>query len=299
MLRRARRIVGNTIKEFSDDRCATMAAALAYYSLFAMPAILLLAVYAAGVIFGREAAVGRVQAQLSNLLGPQAASAIRTMIAGAAKGSQGGVLAGVFAFGGLGFSALTAVYELQLSLNRAWDVELSELRARSFILKRAGSFLLIAGLTVLPVISLAAVPALSAFRNTLFQTSKALLYAGEAVVSWAIFTLLVAAILKVLPDAEIDWRDVWVGAALTSGLIVIAKVFIGLYLAHAGFTAYGAVGSIAVLLLWAYYCAVMLLLGFEFTQIWARERGQEVRPEKGAINVGRKERTPPPGHSSE
>ncbi len=290
MLRSLGSILVKTFRDFSEDYCGTMAAALAYYSLFAMPAMLLVAIDVAGAMLGREAAAGQVQIQLSSLLGPQTASAIQTMIRGALSKSHGEGLSGMLAFGGLAFSTVTAVYELQISLNRAWDVELSQFRTRRFFLKRIGSFLLIVGLTILLVISLAAIPLLSRFKGSLSGLERGLFYAGEVLVSWGIFTVLVTAILTIMPDAEIDWRDVWLGAALTSALLVAGKFIISVYLAHAGFSAYGAVGSIAILLLWAYYSAFILLLGAEFTQVWARAHGEQVEPEAGAVRVGRKER---------
>jgi membrane protein len=140
------------------------------------------------------------------------------------------------------------------------------------------------------VVSLAAAPALTAFKHSLSQVNRGLYYGGEVVVSWIIFTVLVTAILTIMPDAEIDWSNVWIGAALTSALLVAGRFVISLYLAHAGLSAYGAVGSIAVLLLWAYYSALILLLGAEFTQVWTRARGERVVPEAGAVRVGRKDR---------
>lgn len=281
-----RRLALKTLSEFSDDRCSAMAATLAYYALFAMPALLLAAMYVAGALYGRQSAEGRLRTQLTSLLGAQTASAVQMMIAGAGKGHRAGAFANLAAFGGLVFSAFAAVYELQQSLNRAWDVRVEKFAWRRFVAKRTLSVIVIVGSTILLIVSLAAAPALTAIRGELSDVGNGVLYGIELVFSWALFTALLAVIMKVLPDAEIEWRDVSFGAAMTSLLIVIGRFLIGMYLAHAGFASiYGAAGSIAVLLIWGYYSAAILLLGVEFTQVWARENGRRIQPEAGAVRI--------------
>jgi membrane protein len=237
-------------------------------------------------MYGNHAAAGRVQTQFTKLLGVKTASAIKSMIAGATRGTRNGTAASVAAFGGLTFSALAAVYELQIALNQAWDVEVEHLGPRRFILKRMMSLVVMAGAVVLLLFSLLAVPAVSVLTRGLSATGKDLLYSAEIVIFWAILTALLAVIMKVLPDAEIGWRDVWFGAALTAALILFGRVVMGTYLASFGFNnAYGVAGSIAALLLWAYYSAAILLLGVEFTRVWARQHGRRIQPEKGAVRV--------------
>jgi membrane protein len=299
MLMRVRRLARESFHAFSADRCTVMAAALAYYGLFAMPGLLLIAVYVAEPMYGSHAAAGRVQTQFAKLLGAKTASAIKSMIAGATTGTRSGTAASVAAFGGLTFSALAAVYELQVALNQAWDVEVEHLASRRFILKRIMSLVVMAGAVVLLLFSLLAVPAVSVFTQGLSVTGKDLLYTAEIFIFWAILTALLAVMMKVLPDAEIGWRDVWFGAALTAALILFGRVVIGTYLASAGFNnAYGVAGSIAALLLWAYYSAAILLLGVEFTRVWAREHGRRIQPEKGAVRIAITERRFSPRHES-
>jgi len=280
------RLAVETVQEFLEDRCSVMAAALAYYALFAMPALLFAAVYAAGAFYGRQAAEGRLQTQSAALLGASAASAIHTLIAGTANGARSGALAGLTAFGGLTYSALAAAYELQQSLNQAWDVRVDASRSRSFALKRIFTVFLILSAMILLIASLAALPALSAFKRGHSGLGNDILYSLEIAVSWSLGTLLLAVMMKILPDAEIEWRDVWLGAAVTSALMVLGRFLITLYLAHANFSnAYGALGSIAALLLWAYYCSAILMLGVEFTRVWAREHGRQIQPERGAVRI--------------
>ncbi|MBV8771723.1 MAG: YihY/virulence factor BrkB family protein [Deltaproteobacteria bacterium] len=283
---RVRRLARESFHDFLEDRCTVMAAALSYYSLFAMPGLLLVAVYVAESMYGNHAAAGRVQTQFARLLGAKTGSAIKSMIAGATTGTRIGTAASVAAFGGLTFSALAAVYELQIALNQAWDVEVEHLGSRRFILKRIMSLVVMAGAVVLLLCSLLAVPAVSVLTRGLSGTAKDLLYIAEIVIFWAILTALLAVIMKVLPDAEIGWRDVWFGAAVTAALILFGRVVMGTYLASFGFNnAYGVAGSIAALLLWAYYSAAILLLGVEFTRVWAREHGRRIQPEEGAVRV--------------
>jgi membrane protein len=222
-LRRIWRLAARTVQEFVQNRCSVMAAALAYYALFAMPVLLFAAVYVAGVLYGRSAAESRLQTQLAKLLGASAASAIQTMIAGTVNGARSDMLASLTAFGGLTYSALAAAYELQQSLNRARDVRVDESGSRSFVAKRVCSVFLIIAAAILLFASLATVPALSAFKYQLSGIGNDVLYSIETVVSWSIFTLLVAIMMKVLPDAELEWRDVGLGAAFTSALIVLGS----------------------------------------------------------------------------
>jgi membrane protein len=117
-----------------------------------------------------------------------------------------------------------------------------------------------------------------------------LLEAGQAVVSWVIFTFLFGAVYKALPDADIAWKDVKVGAMVTAALFVIGKFLIGLYLGHSSAaSAYGVAGSLALLLLWTYYSSMIFLFGAEFTQVWARSHGKQIQPSRGAVRIERKE----------
>jgi membrane protein len=281
-----RHLTVETVQEFLQDRCSVMAAALAYYALFAMPALLFAGVYAAGEFYGRQAAEGRLQAQSARLLGPSAASAIHTMIAGTANGARSGTIAALTAFGGLTYSALAAAYELQQSLNQAWDVRVDASGSRSFVLKRVYTVFLIIAAMILLIASLAALPTLSAFKSEHSGLRHDVLHSIEIVFSWSLCAILLAVMMKVLPDAAIEWRDVWLGAAVTSALMLLGRFLITLYLAHANFSnAYGALGSIAALLLWAYYCSAILMLGVEFTRVWAREHGRQIQPERGAVRI--------------
>lgn len=280
--------IKQTFSEFSNDDCMTLAAALAYYTVFSLPSILLIVVYIAGAVFGQAAVRGEIQSKVSGAVGPQVASQLQTMI-GSAAHSTAGIIATVLAIAGLVFSATGTFTQLQTSLNRTWDVEPDSSGVRSFVWKRVISFLMIVGIAIVVLIGLGASTGVTALANTIgLPIPTPLAYAAEIVISWIIFTLLFGAIFKVLPDATLAWRDVKVGAAVTAVLFVIGKFLIGFYLAHSSTaSAYGAAGSLALLLLWTYYSALILLLGAEFTQVWARGHHRGIEPERGAHRVVR------------
>jgi membrane protein len=279
-----------TMSEFSDDDCMTLAAALAYYTVFSLPSVLLIVVYVAGSVWGTAAVQGEIQNRIAGVIGPGAAAQVQTMIANAAKSTSGGVIATVLGIAGLVFSATGAFTQLQTSLNRAWEVKPDESGVRSFFIKRFLCFLMIVGIGIVVLAALGASTGFSALtRAAGLPIPGTLVYAGEVVVSFFVFALLFGLIFKIVPDARIAWKDVKVGAAITALLFVIGKFLIGFYLAHStSASVYGAAGSLALLLLWTYYSSIILLLGAEATRVWARRHGRRIEPEKGAVKVREK-----------
>jgi len=151
-------------------------------------------------------------------------------------------------------------------------------------MKRVRSILLLVGAGILAMVSVAASSAISALAHMLPFPGAA--HAGEIVMSLAMFAVVFAAILKVMPDVQLRWADVWVGGVFIAVLFVVGKFLIGIYLGHAGkASAYGAAGSLAVILLWTYYSALIFLLGVELTQVWVRSQGREVPPKEGAVRL--------------
>ncbi|HJU12135.1 MAG TPA: YihY/virulence factor BrkB family protein [Candidatus Binataceae bacterium] len=284
-LSRSKGFVQQLFADFSADDCTSMAAALAYYTIFSLPSLLLIIIYIAGLVFGQDAASGEIQSKLGTQMGPQAAAEIQVMVSNAAHHHGAGLIATVLGLAGLIFSAIGVVMQLQMCINRAWKVSSAGMGIRSYIMKRINSGLLLVGVGILAIVSLAAGSVLSAFSRSVPWAPAATL--AENLGSLLVFSLLFAVILKVLPDAEIRWRDVWLGAAVISILFILGKFFIGLYLAHGGTSGtYGAAGSLALILLWTYYSALVVLLGVEFTQVWVRQQGREIEPRAGAVRVG-------------
>jgi membrane protein len=262
-----------------NDNVPRLGASLAYYTLFALAPILIVAIAVAGLAFGAEAVRGEVVGQIRGLVGEQGARAVQAMLEGAAKPSSSipaTVIGLVTAFLG----ATGAFIELQNALNAIWRVKPRPgANVRDFVVQRLISFGLVVGVGFLLLVSLlvsAALSALSRYLGQLLPTLTAFWEAGNVLVSLFVITLLFAMVYKILPDVRLRWRDVWVGALVTAGFFSIGKQLIGLYLGTSSVgSSYGAAGSVVVLLVWVYYSAQVVLLGAEFTRFYVeRFRGQ-------------------------
>ena len=284
-----RDFIREVLRDFAEDDCSSMAAALAYATIFSLPSLLLIVIYIAGLVLGPQAASGNIQSQLSGTMGPQAAAEVQTMVANVASNRVGGLLATALGVAGLILSATSLLIQLQRCLNRAWKVQVVGAGFKHAMMRRVRSGLLLVGAGVLAIVSVAAGSIIAVFTKMLpfaFAISLA-----ELATSLAVFTLIFGGLLKVMPDVKLGWSDVWVGGLFISILFVIGKFLIGLYLGHAGQTSvYGAAGSLALILLWTYYSFLILLLGVEFTQVWVRRRGRAVTPKEGAIRLERQAR---------
>jgi membrane protein len=286
-------IARDTIAEFLEDDCFRMAAALAYYTIFSMPPLLAIVITVAGVVWEQEAAEGRVKQEMRSLIGEEGAEQVQVMLQNARERVQGQNWATVLGVGAFVFGATGAFVQLQRALNTAWGVQPDPKRGgvRNFIFKRLLSFGMILAIAFLLLVALLVSAMLNVFGgqiDALFseRVSTAVLRALDFLVSLAVITVLFAAMFKVLPDAEVAWRDVWVGAVATSLLFVLGKFLIGLYLGQARVgSAYGAAGSLAIVLIWIYFAGLILFLGAEFTQVWARRYGTKIVPVKGAVKV--------------
>ena len=277
----SKEFVTQVLRDFSQDECPSMAAALAYATLFAMPSLLLIIIFIAGLVLGPQAASGEIQARLSGAIGSQTAAQIQTMVGSVARNRAGDLVATALGLAGLLVSATGVLAQLQQCLNKAWKVKVVDSRIWYTATKRMRSGLLLAVTGGLAMISVAAGSVISALARMLPFSGAA--QAGEIVTSLLLFAVVFAAILKVLPDVELSWTDVWAGGLFIGALFEIGKFLIAIYLAHAGTaSAYGAAGSLALILMWTYYSALILLLGVEVTQVWVRRQGREVLPRPGA-----------------
>jgi membrane protein len=278
-----RRMFITAVRAWWRDNAPRMGAALAYYTLFAIAPILLVAIAIAGSIFGEEAVRGQIVGQIDQLVGPEGARAVQDLLAGASRGG-GDALATVV--GGITFilASTGAFLELQAALNTIWRVKPKPGgKLKAFLSKRAQSFGLVVAIGFLLLVSLAVSAALAAMAEWLERCvpgSPLLWDAVNVVVSLAVSTVLFALLFRVLPDVELRWRDVWAGALVTAVLFTIGKELIGLYLGRSGTaSSYGAAGSVVVLLLWVYYASQIVLLGAEFTRVATRREGSKPPPE--------------------
>jgi membrane protein len=250
-----------------------LAAAISFYTVFSLAPLLVIVIAVVGLAFGQEAAQGQVVGQIQGLVGPDAARMIEEMIEGARRPAAG-IFATALGLGILLLGAAGVFGQLQEALNRIWDAPSSpQRRLLGLLHDRFLSFAMLLGTGFLLLVSLvvsAALQALGTVFGRWLPSPLILLEGLHLVLSLAVITVLFALIYKILPQVRIQWRDVWVGAALTAGLFVLGKFLIGLYLGRGSFTsAFGAAGSLVVILLWVYYSAQILLFGAEFTHIYA------------------------------
>ena len=278
----------DTFKDFMDDECPRLAAALSYYTVFALPPLLILLLLIAGAVWDPADVQKAIQTQMGSLMGSQGAQEIGTIINQAERPGGRGIKA-VLGVGALILGATGAFLQLQGALNRAWEVEPVPNAGgwKNFVFKRLLSLGMILGIAFLLLVSLAlsaAVSAIGGFAGKLIPgASSAILFLFENVITFVVVAGLFATIFKVLPDAKIAWRDVWVGAAVTALLFTIGKFALGFYLGRSNpGEAFGAAGSLALVLVWIYYSSMIVLFGAEFTQQWAVNRGGGIEPDEGA-----------------
>lgn len=286
-------LLKQSARDFLDDDSPRQAAALSYYTVFSLPPLLILLLTILGAVLDPQEVQGMIQGQIGSMVSPQVAQQIQSNIENADHPGSGGTLATVLGVAALLFGATGAFAALQAALNQAWEVKPDPDQGglKIFFLKRVLSFGMILGIAFLLLVSLVLSALLSAFGDALGGMmpgglSGPVLYMLNLVISLAVFTLLFAAMFKVLPDATVAWKDVWIGGLFTALLFVIGKFLLGWYLGRSNpGEAFGAAGSLALLLVWVYYSSMILLLGAEFTQTWAVERGSGIEPEKGAIRI--------------
>lgn len=275
-------LIKEAAADWSHDRAPRLGAALAYYTVFSLVPFLVVVIALIGLVLGQEAAQSAILSHIATMVGDQSAAAIKDMIQRADQPSTG-LVATVLAVVTLLFGASGVFGQLQDALNTVWGVEPKEGRGVwGFIKDRFLSFVAVLGTGFLLLVSLILSSALAAFGkwfSGLLPLPEALLHLFNFVLSFVVVTGLFALIFKVLPDARVAWRDVWVGALLTAALFTIGKYALGLYLGKSNVaSAYGAAGSLVLILLWVYYSAQILLYGAEFTQVYANRLGERIVP---------------------
>lgn len=275
-------LIKEAAADWSHDRAPRLGAALAYYTVFSLVPFLVVVIALIGLVLGQEAAQSAILSHIATLVGDQSAAAIKDMIQRADQPSTGLVATGL-AVVTLLFGASGVFGQLQDALNTVWGVEPKEGRGVwGFIKDRFLSFVAVLGTGFLLLVSLILSSALAAFGkwfSGLLPLPEALLHLFNFVLSFVVVTGLFALIFKVLPDAKVAWRDVWVGALLTAALFTIGKYALGLYLGKSNVaSAYGAAGSLVLILVWVYYSAQILLYGAEFTQVYANRLGERIVP---------------------
>jgi membrane protein len=266
---------------WSEDRAPRLGAAISYYTVFSLAPLLLISIAVAGFVVGGDTARTGVIDAMGGLIGTDGGKAIEGMIDNAAKHKEGGILASVLGVAMLLIGASGVFIELQDSLNTIWGVEAKPGRGiKGFLHDRVLSFAMVLGIGFLLLVSLVITAFLGAMGEWMSSTlpGGATLWQGvNMIVSLGVVALLFAMIFKFVPDVQLTWRDVAVGAVVTAVLFSIGKLAIGLYLGKSSTASvFGAAGSLAILFIWVYYSAQIVLFGAEFTQVWANTYGSHL-----------------------
>jgi membrane protein len=278
MLTATWKVLKQTVLAFINDEALSRGAAIAFYTVTSIAPVLLIVIAVAGLAFGREAAQNAIIGQLSDLMGQQTAEVIQTAVASAASKSSG-ILATIVGVVVLLVTASGVFGEMQAALNGVWKAKPKGTTVSRLIRARAASLGLVVSLGFLLMVSLVVSTALTAFGNyldSILPFGKLILMVMNGAVSLILISFLFAAIYKVLPDRDLEWADVVIGAVVTGVLFTIGKSLISWYIGSSAVaSSFGAAGALIVLLLWVYYSAQIFLLGAEFTKVYANSHGSK------------------------
>jgi len=284
-------LAGKSLQAWSKDNAAQLAAALAYYTIFSIPPLLIIALAIAGYFFNTDTAQNQLIAQIGGFIGPQTADFLKSLLQNSTQSSNG-PLASIISIVVLLAGASGVFIQVQYALNKIWDVPQKQGRSLKKTLKNQFlSFLMVLAIGFLFLFFLilsAVISVLIGYMNVSAQN----MFLPEVInflVLFVMTTILSAMIYRVVPDKEITWTDVWLGAAVTALLFMLGRYAIGLYLTISkSASAYGAAGSLIVLLLWIYYSAQIFLLGAEFTKVYSRKFGSHIVPEANTMSTTEK-----------
>lgn len=271
-------LINKSIEAWLNDYAPSMGAAISYYTLFSIAPLLIIVIAVAGLVFGRDAAQGEIVAQIQYLVGPDGALAVQSLLKSVNHPAKD-IVATVVSVITLMIGATTVFAELQTDLDRIWRVP-APAHARSLLTvlrTRLFSFGLVLGLGFLLLVSLvisAAIAAFGKWSDGVFNEFEVAGHVLTFIVSFAVTTVLFALIYKYVPRARVNWRDVWIGAAVTALMFEMGKLLISLYIGKTGMASgFGAAGSLVVLLVWVYFSAQIFLLGAEFTWVYSHQFG--------------------------
>ncbi|MCA1323259.1 YihY/virulence factor BrkB family protein [Herbaspirillum sp. alder98] len=273
------------VNAWLDDFAPSMGAAIAYYTIFSIAPMLVIAIAVAGMVFGHDAAQGEIVNQIRDIVGTEGAIAIQGLVKSASEPREG-LIAAAISVVTLAVGATAVFSELQSALDRIWRIPAVARKTGVWQLLRTRllSFGLILGLGFMLIISLvvsAGLAAIGRWWGGWFEGWQLVLQALNFALSFVVFSTLFSVIYKFMPRVTLSWRDVWIGAVATTILFIIGKYLIGLYLGSTGMTSgFGAAGSFALLLVWIYYSAQIFLLGAEFTWIYANNFGSRAVRQK-------------------
>lgn len=290
-------LLWEALKKFLGDGGPSMAGALSFSTIFSMPALLALLLMIVGRVMDPQVVQDAIVAQIRGLIGPAGADQISTVISKARESDIDPSITAALSLVTLVFGATAAFTQLQTALNKTFNVKPDPRRGeiRNFLVKRIFSFGVVIVVAFLLLVSLAVSALLGAVMDRTAQLEGVfgtVVHTANVLLSFAVVVVLFAVMLRLLPDARTSWRDIWVGATASAVLFVGGKELIGLYLGSSNpGSAFGAAGSLVLVLAWIYYSSWIVLYGAELTRIWADRFGRGVSPERGAIEYVEQERT--------
>jgi membrane protein len=264
------------------DGAFQLSAALAYYSVFAIAPALIIVMFFAGLVSSGNS-VEQLQSQISEYVDAQTAGIITRAVVHTREQLTGGFIYAAFALLMMAIGASAFFYQLQAAVNNIWGIPpRADVGIGRMIKDRFGAFMLVVGIGILLQTSVLVSSVIAIYRahvKSIIPQADVIWYWTDTIILFAVVTVLFAMIFKWLPDADVDWHDVWIGSLLTAGLFALGKWGIALYLAHSSFySVYGAAGSLIGLLVWVYYSSLIMLFGAEFTEVYAEQRGRQIRP---------------------
>jgi membrane protein len=274
-------LLRDTYYNWSNDKASTLGAALAFYTIFSLAPIFIIIVAVVGFILGKASVNSYILVELAKFIGENNASYVMNTINNSYQASSG-IRATIVAILLILVGATTVCVMLKNALNTMWDVEPSTSSIWYMLIDRIRSLLIVVfggAFLFLSMVIGSLISAAGLYINTYINIPFYLLSWLNYIFSLLLLVLLFALLFKVLPDAEISWRDVWIGGAITALLFTLGRFLLGLYMARSTISsAYGAAGSLVVILLWVYYCAQIIFLGAEFTQVYAKRYGSDIVP---------------------
>ncbi|WP_374172309.1 YihY/virulence factor BrkB family protein [Flavobacterium tructae] len=283
-------LLRTTILEFNDDNAIKLSAALSYYTIFALPPLLIIIITICGFFFGEEAVTGELYGQINRLVGNDAAIQIQDAIKNVQL-SDSNVFVTIFGVVMLLIGASGVFAEIQSSINFIWGLRAKPNKGlKKFIQNRIMSFSMIVSVGFLMLVSLmlnAVLDVLNArLKLYLADSTVYLFYIINLIIVLGSITLLFAIIFRTLPDGIIKWRDAFIGAGCTAILFMIGKFAIGFYLGNSTIASvYGAAGSVIIILVWVYYSAIILYFGAEFTKVYAKTYGGKIAPNGYSVEI--------------
>jgi len=290
-IKEAWQILKKSVTSFMQEDAFTYAAAISFYTMLSLPAVLLIVVSIGATLYEENRIQQELVGQISSLIGSSTAKQIEQILAEASIKEDSTFLARAVGIGTLIFSSTTVFFALQAAMNKIWNIEAKpEKGFVKYLLNRLLSLAMVVGIGFVLMVSLVVEALLVIFRDFIqgFQEtlSEIVMKVSSELVSFSIVLLIFSLMYKILPDAKLKWRDVWVGGLVTTILFVGGKLLIGLYLGSSSLTdVYGASGSLVVLLVWTYYAAFIFLFGAKITYVYTKRKVGEIETYDTAVEV--------------